>query len=205
MKILSKRHPKPLPAYAGSYDPTCITEDFIFPYWTAGRGSRVETLPEDTGYDKAQLDELTRCKNDAAHFMNKHCRLLPTGDTNTMLAYSIWLTCFHPLKRALIGSASHAQIVELRSRLDVMFKQLPDWIKPGTSYSGRTSLELNNGSRVYFQVISESFGRGISYNFAYLDSFKQVKPDLQEFVVDRLVPSMVKGAKLVISTEEHRQ
>jgi hypothetical protein len=223
-----------LTTFAGGYDPTSITEDFIFGLGS-GRGSKVLTL-DDVGMDKARHEALVRCVNDPVYFISTYCQVQhpvkgycqldlqsrpyqeelvrqveanqnliikhprQAGITSAMLAYALWMACFQPCKSILLGAVSHNQAMDLRQRLDLMYARLPAWMKPATRYSNRHCLELDNGSVIRYQAISEHFGRGISFSLCYLDSFAHVKPEIQEYVYDCIVPTVVQGGKLLIAS-----
>jgi hypothetical protein len=69
----------------------------------------------------------------------------------------------------LANKASTAK--DLLGRLQVSFENLPDWMQQGIKSWNKTSLELENGSKIITASTSASSVRGGSYNIIFLDEF----------------------------------
>lgn len=154
-----------------------------------------------TGMDfneRPYLEQLINETHSKGNVIVKHPR--QAGVSHTMSAYMLWNALFKPNQCLLLGSPTHAQAVDMKSRVQFMYDTLPSWLRAGIKFSNRQGMEFDNGSQLVFSGTNEHFAKGRSYSLAYLDSFAYVKPAIQSETLQSIVPCLSTGGKLIIAS-----
>lgn len=128
----------------------------------------------------------------------KHPR--QAGITTTMVAYALWMAIFKPYQTISLASAKFDQAKQLRALMGFMLEHIPAWMKPHVKFNNQRSIEFENGTAVLFDAVSDSFCRGRSLSFVYIDNFAYIKPSIQQHVMSILMPCLPTGGKMVIAS-----
>lgn len=85
-------------------------------------------------------------------------------------------------------------------RIKIAYERLPQWLKMGIKNWAVTSIELENGSRIFVETTSETSSRGFSINFLVLDEFAFVRPNIQRGFMASVYPTIIasKVSKMAI-------
>jgi hypothetical protein len=123
-----------------------------------------------------------------------------TGKSSSILGYFCHQVNFIP--QYTIGiMANKAKIaIELLGRLKFAFENLPKWLQCGVVEWNKSSIVLENGSKVIAAATSSSAIRGMSCNALLLDEFAFVQPGIAEDFYSSVYPTISSGntTKIVI-------
>jgi hypothetical protein len=78
--------------------------------------------------------------------------------------YALWIACFNEDQNIMIVANKESTAIEIFRRVRLAYEQLPNWLKPGVDEYGKTSMMLNNGSRIGISTTTGSAARGTSLN-----------------------------------------
>lgn len=123
-----------------------------------------------------------------------------SGKTTTIAAFLLWYTCFQFDKTVLVASNKNSNAMEIMARIIYAYEELPMWLKPGTKYATKHSLEFDNGSKIYSQATTESTGRGLSLSLLMLDELAFVPKRIQEEMWISVQPTLSTGGGCIISS-----
>lgn len=89
------------------------------------------------------------------------CKLFrQAGKSTIVAAYCLWFTIFNDNKDVVILANKLSAAKEMFSRCQQMYEMLPDFIKPGVKEYNKTSMVLENGSKLSCAATSASAIRG---------------------------------------------
>jgi hypothetical protein len=86
------------------------------------------------------------------------------GKSTMMTIYILWQACFMDDQRILLVANKEATAIEIFQRVRLAFEELPVWLKPGVKEYGKTSMTLDNGSRIGITTTTGTAARGQSVN-----------------------------------------
>lgn len=98
------------------------------------------------------------------------------GKTTLLCIYALWVACFNQDQNILIVANKESTAIEIFRRVRLAYEQLPNWLKPGVQEYGKTSMILDNGSRVGISTTTGSAARGQSLNVLLLDELAFIDP-----------------------------
>jgi hypothetical protein len=101
---------------------------------------------------------------------------IPTHNTTLLCIYALWVACFNQDQNILIVANKESTAIEIFRRVRLAYEQLPNWLKPGVQEYGKTSMTLDNGSRVGISTTTGSAARGQSLNVLLLDELAFIDP-----------------------------
>jgi hypothetical protein len=123
------------------------------------------------------------------------------GKTQTIsTGYILWLATFHKDKDCRIASKNMKHATEIMSRIKFSYEELPHWLKAGCKFYNRTSMEMDNGSKISTEATTEKTGRGGSPSLIFIDEIAFVSKRIQEELWASLAPSLSTGGKLILTT-----
>jgi len=100
------------------------------------------------------------------------------GKSSIATIYLLWLAIFFEDQKILLVANKESTAIEIFGRVRMAYEQLPNWLKsPIDGSYGKTSMELENGSRIGITTTTGTAGRGSSCTFlaideaAWIDSF----------------------------------
>ena len=86
------------------------------------------------------------------------------GKTTMMTIYALWVTCFQDDQRLLVVANKEATAINILKRIRMAYEKLPNYLKPGVTEWGKTSVVFGNGSSIGISTTSSDAGRGDSCN-----------------------------------------
>jgi len=98
------------------------------------------------------------------------------GKTTMLTIYALWVACFNDDQNIVIVANKESTAIEIFRRVRMAYEQLPNWLKPGVIEYGKTSLMLDNGSRIGISTTTGSAARGTSLNVLILDELAFIDP-----------------------------
>lgn len=125
-----------------------------------------------------------------------------TGKTETSCAFILWFAIFHDTKNILIVSNKSANAMEMISKIQNAYEELPDWLKPGildTSWN-KHECAFDNKSRIMATTTAPDSGRGFAISLLYCDEFAFVRPHIQAEFWDSVLPTLSTGGNCIISS-----
>jgi len=124
------------------------------------------------------------------------------GKTTVSAIYIVWFALFHPDKTILVAANKLANAKEIIERIQNIYEELPDWLKPGIDERewNKTSLSFENGSKIIAQATSPNTGRGFSISLLYLDEFAFVPEAIQRSLYTSVMPIISTGGSCIITS-----
>lgn len=98
------------------------------------------------------------------------------GKTTLLTIYALWVACFNEDQNIVIVANKESTAIEIFRRVRLAYEQLPNWLKPGVIEYGKTSMMLDNGSRIGISTTTGSAARGTSLNVLILDELAFIDP-----------------------------
>jgi hypothetical protein len=93
--------------------------------------------------------------------------------------------------------------MEIMKRLKEAYEYLPKWLQHGVVEWNKTSIQLENGSRVLASATSASAVRGGSYNVIFMDEFAHVPANIADDFFSSVYPTITSGQTtkvIIVST-----
>jgi hypothetical protein len=122
------------------------------------------------------------------------------GKSTTVVSYLIHSLIFNEKFSIAILANKASTAKDLLARLAVSYENLPKWIQAGVKSWNKTSVELENGSKVMAASTSASAVRGGSYNIIFLDEFAFVPNQIAANFMNSVYPTITSGdnSKVII-------
>jgi hypothetical protein len=122
------------------------------------------------------------------------------GKTTTTVSFILHYAIFNDNVSIAILANKASSAKDILSRLQVSFENLPDWMQQGIKSWNKTSLELENGSKIITASTSASSVRGGSYNVIFLDEFAFVPNTVALNFMNSVYPTISSGkeSKVII-------
>jgi len=96
---------------------------------------------------------------------------LLSHNTTTTGAYVLWYTLFNGGKNIGIVSNKQVSAIDILNRIKSMYKEIPDYMKPGIIDWNKTSILFENDTRIMVSATSEDAFRGRTLNLLVCDEF----------------------------------
>jgi intein/homing endonuclease len=128
---------------------------------------------------------------------------IPTHNSTTAVSFLLHYAIFNDNVSIAILANKASTAKDLLGRLQVSFENLPDWMQQGIKSWNKTSLELENGSKIITASTSASSVRGGSYNVIFLDEFAFVPNTVAINFMNSVYPTISSGKDskvIVVST-----
>lgn len=122
------------------------------------------------------------------------------GKSTVVAGFISWYVLFHDNKNCAILANKQATAKEIFSRVQFILENTPKWLQQGVKEWNKTSLSLENGSRVFASGTSPSAVRGSSISLLFLDEFAFLRPSLADEFIASVFPtiSSSESSKMVI-------
>jgi len=100
-----------------------------------------------------------------------------SGKSTAFIGFVIWYVIFNSYKVVAITAQKESTAIELLSRIQLAWENLPKWIQQGVVNGGwnKKSLSLENDSRVIAEATSSAALRGFSISLLILDEVAHVE------------------------------
>ena len=126
-----------------------------------------------------------------------------TGKTTTTVAWMVHYLIFNQNVNIAILANKLKTATEIMKRLKEAYEYLPKWLQHGVVEWNKTSIQLENGSRVMASATSASAVRGGSFNVIFLDEFAHVPPNVADEFFSSVYPTITSGQTtkvIIVST-----
>ena len=126
-----------------------------------------------------------------------------TGKTTTTVAWMVHYLIFNQNVNIAILANKLKTATEIMKRLKEAYEYLPKWLQHGVVEWNKTSIQLENGSRVMASATSASAVRGGSFNVIFLDEFAHVPPNVADEFFTSVYPTITSGQTtkvIIVST-----
>jgi len=126
-----------------------------------------------------------------------------SGKSTSVIAYILHYVLFNPQVTVGILANKLQTARELLSRLKMAYENLPKWMQQGVEEWNKSSIDLENGSRILASSTSSSAVRGGSFNMIFLDEFAYVPQEVAEEFFSSVYPTIASGKSskvLIVST-----
>ena len=118
---------------------------------------------------------------------------IPTHNSTTAVSFLLHYAIFNDNVSIAILANKASTAKDLLGRLQVSFENLPAWMQQGIKSWNKTSLELENGSKIITASTSASSVRGGSYNIIFLDEFAFVPNSVAVNFMNSVYPTISSG------------
>jgi hypothetical protein len=128
---------------------------------------------------------------------------IPTHNSTTAVSFLLHYAIFNDNISIAILANKASTAKDLLGRLQVSFENLPNWMQQGIKSWNKTSLELENGSKIITASTSASSVRGGSYNIIFLDEFAFVPNAVATNFMNSVYPTISSGKEskvIMVST-----
>ena len=126
-----------------------------------------------------------------------------SGKSTTIIAYLLHYALFNENVSIAVLANKKSTALELLSRLQLAYENLPKWLQQGVIVWNKGNIELENGSKILASSTSGPAIRGGSFNILFLDEFAYVPQNISEQFFSSVYPTITSGQTtkvLVVST-----
>jgi hypothetical protein len=116
-----------------------------------------------------------------------------TGKSTTTVAWMVHYLIFNQNVNIAILANKLKTAMEIMKRLKEAYEYLPKWLQHGVVEWNKTSIALENGSRIMASATSASAVRGGSYNVIFLDEFAHVPSNVADEFFSSVYPTITSG------------
>ena len=117
------------------------------------------------------------------------------GKSTMMTIYILWQACFNNDQRILLVANKEATAIEIFQRVRMAYEELPNWLKPPVKEYAKTSMTLENGSRIGITTTTGTAARGQSVNCLVIDEMAFIEPHLVEEFWKSVFPIITSSKK----------
>ena len=111
----------------------------------------------------------------ANHDYNIILKARQLGISTLSAGYSLWLMNFHSDKNILVIATKQEVAKNLVTKVRVMHKELPNWLKQGCAEDNKLSLRYNNGSQIKAISSTGEAGRSEALSLLIIDEAAFIK------------------------------
>ena len=117
------------------------------------------------------------------------------GKSTMMTIYILWQACFNNDQRILLVANKEATSIEIFQRVRMAYEELPNWLKPPVKEYAKTSMTLENGSRIGITTTTGTAARGQSVNCLVIDEMAFIESHLVEEFWKSVFPIITSSKK----------
>jgi hypothetical protein len=125
------------------------------------------------------------------------------GKTISYVGYVLWLSIFKDSQNIVVLANRNKTAKEILYRVKLAYENLPKWIQQGVIEWNKSSIELENGSKISSDSTSGSTGRSGSINCLVLDEFAHVHNNVSDDFMKSVYPTITAGTTtkiIIVST-----
>lgn len=124
------------------------------------------------------------------------------GKSQTVAAYVLWYTLFNNNKQVAILANKADAAMEILSRYQIMYENIPIWMQQGIKTWNKGDVELENGSKVLTAATSSAGIRGKSVNLLYVDEAAIIPNNIAEQFFTSVYPVVSAGetTKIILTS-----
>lgn len=117
------------------------------------------------------------------------------GKSTMMTIYILWQAIFNKDQRILLVANKEATAIEIFQRVRMAYEELPNWLKSPVKEYAKTSMTLENGSRIGITTTTGTAARGQSVNCLVIDEMAFIEPHLVEEFWKSVFPVITSSKK----------
>jgi hypothetical protein len=102
------------------------------------------------------------------------------GKSTLMTIYILWMANFFENQRILLVANKESTAIEIFSRVRMAYEMLPNWLKSPVVEYAKTSMELENNSRISITTTTGTAARGQSVSVLIIDECGFIENHLME-------------------------
>jgi hypothetical protein len=102
------------------------------------------------------------------------------GKSTLMTIYILWMANFHSDQRILLVANKESTAIEIFSRVRMAYEMLPNWLKSPVVEFAKTSMELENNSRISITTTTGTAARGQAVSCLIIDEAAFIESHLME-------------------------
>lgn len=158
----------------------------------------------DTGRQKIQLYDYQ--KNMLKALVENRqvifCTSRQIGKTTIVTIFLVWYILFNEDKSVACLANKLASAREILSRIQMAYSLLPKWLQQGCVEWNKSSIELENGSKLFVAATTSDSVRGKSFSCIYLDEVAFVPENLWNKFFTSTYPTISSGkeTKLIMTS-----
>lgn len=122
------------------------------------------------------------------------------GKTTSVAAFAIHQILFNENFNVLIAANKGKTATEIMKKIQDAYQYLPSWLQQGIIEMNKSTIFLENGSRIITSTTSGDAARGFSFNTVILDEFAFLKKNIADEFFTSIYPTISSGksTKLII-------
>jgi hypothetical protein len=121
------------------------------------------------------------------------------GKSTTFAAYALWCILFKQSYTVAILANKLSVAKEILDRVQNMFLNVPRFLQQGVLSFSKTSMELENKSKIFVSTTSASGIRGFAIDLVFLDEFAHIQDHIANDFFTSTYPTIsATGGKLII-------
>lgn len=130
------------------------------------------------------------------------CTARQVGKTIVTASFFLWYVIFHPSKDVAILANKGATAKEIMDKVQKIYALIPYWLQPGLVEWNKSSMVLENKSRILCETTSANSIRGFSISYILLDEFAFVDSNKADEFFTSVYPTLSSGktTKIVIAS-----
>ena len=130
------------------------------------------------------------------------CTARQVGKTITTAAYFLWFAIFHKNKDSAILANKGNTAKEIMNKIQQIYSLVPYWMQPGLVEWNKSTMVLENGSRIFCETTSANSIRGYTITNMLLDEFAFVDTGKAEEFFTSVYPTLSSGknTKIIIAS-----
>ena len=124
------------------------------------------------------------------------------GKSQTVAAYVLWYTLFNNNKTVAILANKSDAAMEILSRYQLMYENVPLWMQQGIKTWNKGDVELENGSKIFTAATSSAGIRGKSVNLLYVDEVAIIPNNIADSFFTSVYPVVSAGetTKIILTS-----
>ena len=124
------------------------------------------------------------------------------GKSQVVAAYILWYSLFNNNKTVAILAFKSDAAMEILSRYQLMYENVPLWMQQGIKTWNKGDVELENGSKVFTAATSNSGIRGKSVNLLYVDEVAIIPNNIADQFFTSVYPVVSAGetTKIILTS-----
>jgi hypothetical protein len=130
------------------------------------------------------------------------CTARQVGKTIVTASFFLWFVIFHPSKDVAILANKGNTAKEIMDKVQKIYALIPYWLQPGLVEWNKSSMVLENKSRILCETTSANSIRGYSISYILLDEFAFVDSNKATEFFTSVYPTLSSGVttKIVIAS-----
>lgn len=157
--------------FSADLRPIRVNELNVFDSIYTDRGISYVTKIKKKSYKMSMFDVTVNHRNHR-YYTNG----ILSHNTTTIAVFLSWMIIFHIDRNILVVANKEKTSIEIVDKILNIFRGLPFWLKAGVESWGKTSIKLDNGSKILSSATTNTASIGFTIHCVLLDEFAHI-PD----------------------------